>query len=183
MEPIKRKKCPECRQLFVPDARNKDRQQYCSKPACRKASKAASQKKWLGKPENQDYFKGSTNVERVKRWREQNPGYWRTPDADGNALQDRLTPQPAEIVDDNGRFAQDALQDSINAQNAVLIGLIAHITGGALQDDIEKSLHCLRQLGQDILNGSNPNKGGNHDRQIPDSAATRPKGAKELRMD
>jgi hypothetical protein len=183
MERIKRKKCPNCRKLFVPDARNKDRQRYCSKPACRKASKAASQKKWLNKPENRDYFKGPTNVARVNRWRRKNPGYRLRPKANGNALQDRLTPQPSEIIEDSDRFAKDALQDSINAQNALVIGLIAHITGGALQDDMENTLHSLRQLGLDILNRSNRNKGGKHDRQIPDSAAASSKGAKELQLD
>ena len=158
MERIKRTKCQNCRQLFVPDARNKGRQQYCSKPGCRKASKAASQKKWLGKPENKDYFKGPTNVERVRQWRQENPGYWHRANADKNALQDRLTPQPAEIIEDTSRFAKDALQDSINAQNAVIIGLIAHITGIALQDDMEKTLLCLRQLGSDILNRSTQKK-------------------------
>jgi hypothetical protein len=36
-----------------------------------------SQKRWLQKPENQDYFRGSQNVQRVQRWRKANPGYWR----------------------------------------------------------------------------------------------------------
>ena len=46
-------------------------------PECRKASKTASQKRWLQKPENQDYFCGPENVKRVQLWREDNPGYWR----------------------------------------------------------------------------------------------------------
>jgi hypothetical protein len=183
MERIKRKKCPNCRQLFVPDARNKDRQQYCSRPACRKASKAASQKKWLSKPENIDYFKGPANVERVRQWRQENPEYRRKPKKGENALQDRLTTQPTEIVEDTSRFAKDALQDSLNAQNALVIGLVAHITGSALQDDMERTLLCLRQLGSDILSRSTQNKGGKHDRQIPDSAAASSKGARELQLD
>ncbi len=105
MERIKRKKCPNCRKLFIPEARNKDRQRYCSKPACRKASKAASQEKWFNKPENRDYFKGSTNVERVMRWRSRNPGYRRGKQkTDENVLQDRLTQQPTEIKTNSTRI-------------------------------------------------------------------------------
>jgi len=40
-------------------------QRYCSVSACRAASRAASQARWLAAPENQDYFRGSVNVARV----------------------------------------------------------------------------------------------------------------------
>ncbi len=62
----KRKKCCNCKELFIPDPRNAKRQKYCHKPECRKASKAASQKRWLQKPENRDYFSGPENVKRVQ---------------------------------------------------------------------------------------------------------------------
>ena len=48
-----------------------------AKPGCRKASKADSQRRWLQKPENRDYFRGPEHVQRVQRWREAHPGYWR----------------------------------------------------------------------------------------------------------
>ena len=41
--PQTRRKCRCCTKFFVPDARTQDRQRYCSTPACRQASKAASQ--------------------------------------------------------------------------------------------------------------------------------------------
>jgi hypothetical protein len=72
MAGIKRRKCCNCNELFIPDPRNAKRQRYC-----RKASKAASQRRWLQKPENQDYFSGPQNVKRVQLWREANPRYWR----------------------------------------------------------------------------------------------------------
>ena len=70
---IKRKRCRNCKRLFIPDHRNRDRQKYCKTPDCRKASKAFSQKKWLQKPENKNYFKGPENTQRVKEWRKLNP--------------------------------------------------------------------------------------------------------------
>ena len=54
----RRRKCLCCGGLFRPDPRNRRHQRYCSQPACRKASKAASQRRWLGKPDNRDYFRG-----------------------------------------------------------------------------------------------------------------------------
>ncbi len=49
--------CLNCRKLFIPDYRNRERQNYCGETDCRKASKAASQKRWPEKPENCDYFR------------------------------------------------------------------------------------------------------------------------------
>ena len=53
-----RRKCKCCLKLFRPDPRNRRHQHYCSALACRAASKAASQARWLAKPENQSYFRG-----------------------------------------------------------------------------------------------------------------------------
>jgi len=44
--------------LFVSDPRTADRQHYCSQPAYRQASKAASQRHWLSKNGNGDCFRG-----------------------------------------------------------------------------------------------------------------------------
>ena len=46
-------KCLKCSGQYVPDHRNRKTQSYCAKAECRKESKAESQKRWLGKPENQ----------------------------------------------------------------------------------------------------------------------------------
>ena len=68
-----RRKCKCCLKLFRPDPRNRRHQRYCSTPACRRASKAASQERWLAKPENHDYFRGPVHVARVRRWRSGKP--------------------------------------------------------------------------------------------------------------
>ena len=61
-----RRKCRHCGQLFRPDPRNVRHQRYCSAPACRRASKAASQRRWLAKAANRDYFRGPEHVARVR---------------------------------------------------------------------------------------------------------------------
>lgn len=152
MKLTRKKKCKHCKKLFIPDHRNRDRQKYCGKLQCRKAGKAASQKKWLSKPENKNYFKGPVHVNRVRQWRQQNPGYWkRTCLRTASALQESLTPQPTENTDDNGQKADDALQDLLNRQPPVMIGLISNFIGSALQDDIAHTLFRMQQSGQDIL--------------------------------
>jgi hypothetical protein len=150
---IKRKKCKNCHELFVPDYRNANRQRYCSTPACQKASKAASQRKWLQKPENRDHFRGSINVKRVQQWRDAHPGYWRRKvKTSADALQDACIAEPIENNENKSDFAVDALQDSFIAQPAVLVGLIAQFTGCALQDDIAMAARRMQRLGSDILN-------------------------------
>jgi hypothetical protein len=137
--------------LFTPDARNATRQRYCSKPACRKHSKADSQRRWLQKPENRDYFRGAEHVERVKRWRAAHPGYWRRAKRSPVALQDPLIAQVAVNAANCQPAPKDALQDVLILQPAVMVGLIAQLTGSALQDDIARAARRMQQLGNDIL--------------------------------
>jgi hypothetical protein len=77
MKKKRRRKCLHCRQLFRPDPRNRRHQRYCSEGECQRASKAASQRRWLAKPANREYFRGPAHVERVRAWRAAHPGYWR----------------------------------------------------------------------------------------------------------
>ena len=126
MPGIKRKRCRHCNTLFIPDHRNRDRQNYCRLPECKDASKAASQQKWLDKPENQDYFRGPENVQRVQRWRKDNPGYSkRKSKIDPEPLQDPLNRQHADKTYNNCELADCALQDLLNMQTSIIIGIIA----------------------------------------------------------
>lgn len=164
MPGIKRKKCRHCHILFVPDPRNIDRQKYCNRPECRKASKTNSQNRWLQKPDNLDYFCGPENVQRVQHWRKDNPGYWqRKPKITSDALQDPLIQQPFETIENNIDFAGNALQDLLNEQPSVIIGIIAQLTGYALQDDIAMAARRMQQFGNDILNPQC--EGGRHGNQ------------------
>jgi hypothetical protein len=149
----RRRKCLCCGDLFRPDPRNHRHQRYCSQPACRKASKAASQRRWLAKPDNCDYFKGPENVARVQAWRAAHPGYWRRGKNSAPALQEVSRAQAIAPQSNPATLAGVALQEVLAAQPAVLIGLIAHITDSALQEDIALTSRRLLQLGQDILHG------------------------------
>jgi hypothetical protein len=112
MKPIKNKRCSHCKKLFGPDLHNASRQEYCDKPECRKASKAASQKRWTEKPDNWDYFCGPTNVQRVQQWRKEHPGYWRRKSEKApSALQETLNQQTAENNMDKTEQPSDALHN------------------------------------------------------------------------
>lgn len=180
MTRAKRKcRCKHCRKLFTPDPRNAHKQMYCGEPACRKASKTASQAKWLAKEGNEDYFRGPDNVRRVQEWRKANPGYWRRKGNKGrDALQDHSTNKNTQKQSVTQQLPRNVLQDLLNEQLPVFVGLIANFTGSALQDDIVTTTRRLQQLGADILNLQSPNlQGGNYDRQTAYSSPPDPPGS------
>jgi len=167
---IRKRKCKSCGVFFTPDYRNWQRQKYCSKPECRKAGKALSQQRWLQKPENRNYFRGPDNVGRVQEWRKAHPGYSRKK---REALQDHLSGKSVKTPTVKPSVVVGALQDLFSSQITVLVGLISHLTGSALQDDIASSARRLQQLGNDILNGPTQNNGGPHGSKASHLSRTR----------
>ena len=166
MDMAKRSKCANCHQPFRVDTRNAWHQRYCAEPRCRSASKSASQRRWLAKPENRDYFQGPEHVERVRAWRAAHPGYGvragSTVTAPGGgdakagagaALQDLVTtqvvdaPAKSDVLMVPKAASALTLQDLLTQQPIVLIGLLAHLSDSTLQDDIALAGRRLLQLG------------------------------------
>ena len=165
MKPAKSRLCLSCKEAFEADRRNSHHQKYCSAPACRKASKAASQRDWIAKPENQNYHSGPEAVARVRAWQNDHPEYreqQRTKRA--AALQDHCNAQVLELKQESatvlklGEVPAPALQDFIRTQPLVFIGLIAHFFNLSLQDDISNTTRILQKLGEDIANGRLPDE-------------------------
>ena len=151
-----KRKCLCCDEFYPPDHRNVRHQRYCSKPACRRESKSQSQWRWLQSPENQNYFCGPENRQRVKDWRKRNPGYWRKKNSSSQVpLQEVFQAQVAHNEEYSLKEAPDALQDLFSMQPAVVVGLISMMTGSALQEDIVSTVGVLVRKGRDIL-GMNP---------------------------
>jgi hypothetical protein len=172
------RKCANCLVFFVPNQRNAWHQKYCTKPQCRKASQAASWKEWFAKEENRDHFRGPVNVLRVQEWRKKHPGYWQrktpkendalpnllieiqsvnqlvvdhVPESLENHLIDKT--QKSQAVKPYSEVAGgNALQNFLIPQHAVLVGLIAHLTGSALQNVVVPTIRRMEELGRDILN-------------------------------
>ena len=145
-------KCLHCKENYRCDPRKRGRQRYCSKPDCRRASKAASQRQWTSRPENQDYFRGAANTERSRQWRKGHPDYWRNKrSAPESALQEIAVSQPIGSVRVAPSELNIALQDLVLSQPALLVGLISIMTGHALQDDLALSIRTFISRGLDIL--------------------------------
>jgi len=136
--------------LYEPDSRNRRHQRCCSAPACRKASKAASQRRWRASPQGQDYFRGPVNVLRVQLWRKANPGYGNNHHRKPRALQDHCALNVLVPPDDKPTLSPRALQDLLVTQGLVLTGLVAQLTGSPLQEDMALAIQQLIALGQQM---------------------------------
>ena len=156
------RKCLHCKTLFIPDYRNRERQQYCSAPVCRKVSKQVRQQRWLRHPKNQQYFRDAENVKRVQAWRRDHPGYWKRPPKPGaSTLQDACPPQNVvpqgtettqpPLSDPPLQDACGPLQEVCRVEWPLLVGLIAQFTDCTLQDDIAHYARALVAKGRDIL--------------------------------
>lgn len=176
------RQCRCCKDIFTPDYRNAMKQEYCGKPECRKASRGASQKRWLKK--NPNYFKGSIHVERVQTWRQANPGRSRRKTSESllqddcgqiaKSKQDVIPHLPPEL-----QASTPVLQDFCLAQHPVFIGLISHFTGCVLQDEIDEVTRRLEQLGQDVI-CSNP--GGRYELQFPHLPRPNPNHSRTVQL-
>lgn len=158
VRPQIRRNCQCCRRLFVPDPRAAQRQRYCSKPECRQTSKAASQKRWLRKNGNGDYFRGPDEVTRVQRWRRDHPGYWKSKKVPKSTVQvpDNQTPKSSHSSCNAPASPLSPLQDQCLTQNPVIVGLISMFTGCALQEQIAATAQRLFLHGREILGNSAP---------------------------
>lgn len=145
-------KCRHCGKFFQPDVRNRARQRHCFQPVCRRKSKAASQRAWLSRPENADYFRDEDNATRAREWQAANPGYWKKRRKRlAKVLQEASKAQPPAVQTVAVQDERIVLQDLLTAQSPVLVGLIAHLTGTVLQDDIAAMTRTLHSRGQAIL--------------------------------
>ncbi len=176
MYPVGQRKCCHCNQFFVPDPRQRQRQRYCVGVECRRASKAASQQCWLARPGNRDHFRGPENVQRVRDWRAANPGYWRRSRERKDALQEMMKSQIPPAQEAVRQDEVVALQETWRAQPPLLVGLIAHLTGTALQEDMAPVMRRLITRGQALLE-PNPKY---HDRKTYPLSGTRAAGATAL---
>jgi hypothetical protein len=153
-------KCRCCKNFFTPDRHNSSRQQFCSAPDCRRASKAASQRRWLSKSANRNYFRDQANVERVQQWRKANPGYWKRsksrPPSSQAAPSQPVTPERNLVTQPAGDLVP--LQDFVLTKDPAFVGLISMVTGSTLQEDIASVLGNLLRHGRNILGLQCPGK-------------------------
>jgi hypothetical protein len=148
-----RRKCRCCRKFFRPDYRNGHHQHYCPAPACRQASKVASQRRWRQTTFGRSYSRGKEAVFRVQEWRREHPGYWkkqRSRSGKGQAADSKQV-NPEQTSRNVPRSDLRTLQDFCLTQDPAFVGLISMVTGSTLQDDIENTARNLLLRGQNIL--------------------------------
>lgn len=149
--------CRHCHKSFVPDWRNRHRQFYCRKPACRKARKTASQRRWLA--QNPDHSKHPKHAERVRLWRERRRRRAHRPSgAEANATasgQSSAITQPCVDQAVSSPLLQDRfelLQDSI-IRNQFMLRLLCYIFECSSKDNIETRIRELIKMGAEIERG------------------------------
>lgn len=155
-----RRKCCCCREFFLPDYRNRERQLYCSKLDCQRESKVASQRRWLRQAANRDYFRDPENVRRVQQWRQTHPGYWKkqkSPSAKDQPAVDQPV-NPEQVSCNAPPPPIRTLQEVCLTQHPAFVGLISMMTGSTLQEDIDRTARQLLAKGRDILGLISPEK-------------------------
>jgi hypothetical protein len=179
------RKCRCCKVFFIPDRHNPKRQFYCAKPDCRRASKAASQRRWLQKPANRNYFRDAQNVRRVQEWRKANPDYAKRA---GSRFRQA---QPAENKPLNPGTTScnaternlPALQDFVLTDHPAFVGLISMVTGRTLQEDIAAVGRNLLLHGENILGLHSPEKiPSSHDPKTIASSRAPSAGAAQFQL-
>jgi hypothetical protein len=189
LEPMKpshkRCKCLNCKELFLPNCRCRGRQRFCSTPDCQKASKQASQKAWLQKPENQNHFRDPHHAARVRQWQKDHPGYWKnTARARRRTLQEACSTQPVAPEASDPNPPARTLQDLCSVQTPLFVGLISMLAGCTLQENIALTTRRLIAKGYDIL-GMVP--GMNLERSAHEKtcslSGTAPEGASPVQLD
>lgn len=183
--PSRRRKCPCCSLFFTPDPHNWGRQLYCGAPACRRASKAASQRRWLGQAANRNYFRDAANVERVRQWRKAHPGYWKRSKSRSKPGQpvEPAALNPETISCNASPRDLVALQDFILMEHPAFVGLISMVTGSTLQADIAAVGRNLLFQGRTILGFESPDKPtADHDSKTITPARPPPPGAAQFQL-
>jgi hypothetical protein len=173
--PSPRSKCLNCNELFLPDYRSGLRQRFCHQPDCRQASKRQSQRAWLAKSPNQNYFRDAKNAERVRDWQKDHPGYWKnTARYRRRTLPDGCPEQAAVKQEVALNSPSRTLQDLCSMQLPLFVGLISMFVGSTLPDDIATSTRRLVMKGHDILGmvpGMN-SENSSHEKTCPQSGTT-----------
>lgn len=97
-------------------------------------------------------------MERVRRWRKANPGYWKRERRDRRgALQHAVDSQVPENQKERSQKGPTALQDAVVLQKPVVVGLISILIDSTLQVDIVGATRRYQQRGLEIL-GERPGR-------------------------
>ncbi|MEA3347144.1 MAG: hypothetical protein U9Q21_03535 [Candidatus Auribacterota bacterium] len=157
----KEQECLHCHRMFVPNRFNQHSQKYCFREECRHASSKASRRKYRNKPENKTPAKLKSESERVRKWQESNPGYWK-----GKKKAKKNNKEP--VLRDIAQAGNDVvlrdiallktslhkisqLIDTVQYYRCVTVGLTSTLTGSVLRDIIGSQLDSYYDRGSQLL--------------------------------
>lgn len=145
--------CAHCGQAFVPDPRVGERQRFCSRLECRRASRRLSQAKWLNKPENHDYHRGPEQVQRNRLWRQAHPDYRRQ---QRRRRKQQVRLQRVLSSELSAALISCGLQNLNDRQLALMLGLVERVCPSGQQDQMAASLRRLMFDGYALLSSTKP---------------------------
>jgi hypothetical protein len=143
---MRKRKCRNCGEWFLPGPYNAHHQQYCGKDECCKVSKRASSRRYREKKKNDPEFK-EKEKKRVLAWRERNPGYWKK--GRRKKAGKKLVNDPAlrDFAPAKYRDEMNALRDRICRQETCFKGFMAFVNG-TLRDDIGSQMNHYYDIGK-----------------------------------
>ena len=135
----KKRPCRVCRRWFFPHPRAGDRQRVCSDPACQTERHRRASKNWLR--QNPDYHRGRRLRQRVNPGR--SPGE-RKPDFGCNpmqrlaqdAVQDAVGLEVAVVIEESGKVIAEWVQDAVSPEIVAGRGFPVQVIGLDAQDEI-----------------------------------------------
>lgn len=121
---MERSNCKYCGRNFLPSARLKDRQEYCSQEECQRARK----RRWTRRKLARDKAYRENQAEAARRWRRRNPGYWkeyrhRHPDYTKKNRERQKSRNHRRRAADGDEIAGIANMDAIGPKEGALSGL------------------------------------------------------------
>jgi hypothetical protein len=139
----RKRTCLHCKEKFTPNRFNHHHQKYCGRPECQKASHRASNKRYSSRKRTDPDFR-CKEVERVKKWRLDNPNYRNKEKKSKKMKNAALLRDFAGAEND---VKDDVLRDMVIFQSYCIQGLVSHLNG-ALRDDIGSVMNRYYDIGK-----------------------------------
>ncbi len=152
-ETSKKRICRHCREAFEPAPQAYHRQKFCGKPECRKASQVTAYQEW--RIRHPDEHEGRTGVLRMQEWRKEFADRERRRRAERRKLQ-KASDCATSAGCGRGLSGRNLLVlpnvlHNPDQANALVVGLIAHVFGCVLPNEIATVTRKLISKGAKIL--------------------------------
>lgn len=140
---VKKRPCAVCRRWFLPHARAGNRQKVCSQPECQRERHRRASRKWLAR--NANYHRERRLRSRINPGRplerKVDLGCDPTQRLDQQAVQDAVGLEVAIVIEETGKVIGEWLQDAVSPESLAGRGFPVRLIGSSAQDEIASSGH------------------------------------------